>query len=529
MSFFPILKVDDVLAELYKKVKDERRAEDLGSLRELEEELFSKSADRRRVSLLLRQILPTVFDLTYIENAIFPALVTSAYRGERVSLPMLDPERLTKEEALPYFFWGMLYDQWEPNLEEDGLSVFIQGYSNRGDDNRRKRIYYSALSPDLYRPKYGNKVTNFFDQLLSEQNENKPLMRIYLSTYFDLYWDLHLGVTGRAIPSEVRQIGESFNTVLAYVNPIEDIVHDNYVTVRTLREPLKQWIDARIEDLVQGNVRHPDKTFVYYWLKNGGEGKDFRRKDVVFECFHNFVALSQWGNTIYQIMARLSKDGGDRDIRKAFKQTMRGNFDQADGSAFTPLDRFVMELFRVISPNGGSISTLEETGNLEPLYPRYGYMINPHKETSEDPRHWVDPTTFNPDRYIDAPTSDQIDEARSKQIGFAQCPFHQTSMPVQDGRNAEVTNSAFGTVYGVTDGETYPVCDYAGYAPFGFGYRRCPGEQFTVELIKDFLRKVWRDNIEFTFLEIPEPQKVPVGPTVVVDDNIGFTRSPNQE
>jgi hypothetical protein len=37
-------------------------------------------------------------------------------------------------------------------------------------------------------------------------------------------------------------------------------------------------------------------------------------------------------------------------------------------------------------------------------------------------------------------------------------------------------NSGYGTVYGVVDGKLAPVCDHAGFAPFGFGYRRCPGE-----------------------------------------------------
>jgi hypothetical protein len=54
-------------------------------------------------------------------------------------------------------------------------------------------------------------------------------MRHYLDYYFDLYWDLHLGVTGDDIPFEVRQIGEAFNTVLAYRNPLLPIVHDNYM------------------------------------------------------------------------------------------------------------------------------------------------------------------------------------------------------------------------------------------------------------------------------------------------------------
>jgi hypothetical protein len=41
---------------------------------------------------------------------------------------------------------------------ENGVTVFIQGLEKRGPDNRRKRIYMSVLTPDLYRPMYGDKV-----------------------------------------------------------------------------------------------------------------------------------------------------------------------------------------------------------------------------------------------------------------------------------------------------------------------------------------------------------------------------------
>jgi hypothetical protein len=97
---------------------------------------------------------------------------------------------------------------------------------------------------------------------------------------------------------------------------------------------------------------------------------------------------------------------------------------------------------------------------------------------------------------------------------------------VMDGRRAELTNSAFGAVYGVVDGTAYPVCDTAGYAPFGFGYRRCAGEQLTTEFVKEFLRTVWRRGIEFTTLDLEHPEKLPVSPRTVIDDNIGFRQGP---
>ena len=122
------------------------------------------------------------------------------------------------------------------------------------------------------------------------------------------------------------------------------------------------------------------------------------------------------------------------------------------------------------------------------------------------------------------PASTQIDEDKCRQIGLARCPFDITTMPVRDGCKAGLTNSGFGTVFGVVDGKPLPVCDYAGFAPFGFGYRRCPGEQLTIEVFADFLRQVWRDQITFHRLNLPTPARVPIGPNAVISDDIGFAK-----
>jgi len=92
-------------------------------------------------------------------------------------------------------------------------------------------------------------------------------------------------------------------------------------------------------------------------------------------------------------------------------------------------------------------------------------------------------------------------------------------------RAGEVTNSAFGAVYGVVEDRAYPVCDTAGFEPFGFGYRRCAGEYITVEFVKEFLRAVWKDKISFVKLELENPEKVPVSPGTVLNDDVAFKRA----
>ncbi|MFE2093447.1 hypothetical protein [Streptomyces sp. NPDC059460] len=85
----------------------------------------------------------------------------------------------------------------------------------------------------------------------------------------------------------------------------------------------------------------------------------------------------------------------------------------------------------------------------------------------------------------------------------------------------------FGAVYGVVDGMPYPVCDSAGYASFGFGYRRCAGELLTTAFLKEVLRTVWNGGFEFVRLDVEQPKRIPVGPRTVIDDNIGFQRAEN--
>ena len=147
--------------------------------------------------------LPPTFDPAYVEGAVKPFFLSSKYEGEPLLLPMIDLA-FGKEAAVSARLFGMLYDNWTPNMDEEGVSVFLRGYEKRGPNNERKRIYNSAVTPDLYGPMYSDKIKHFLDYLFDDQNEGKPLMQRYYQGYFDMYWDLHLGVRGEDISPEGR-------------------------------------------------------------------------------------------------------------------------------------------------------------------------------------------------------------------------------------------------------------------------------------------------------------------------------------
>ena len=189
-------------------------------------------------------------------------------------------------------------------------------------------------------------------------------MRPYLESYFDLYWDLHLGVKGDAIPDRVRQIGESFNTVLAYRDPDpENRLRELYEGAAAPRLTSRSGSTTGSPTSRAARYRTRRKPSRTTGSRTAATARISPTRTSCSRCFHNFVALSQWGNTLYNIMLKLATDTGDPETRDWFKKTMEGSPDDAAGKAFTPLERFVMELFRTITPNGGSISALREVQN----------------------------------------------------------------------------------------------------------------------------------------------------------------------
>ena len=329
---------------------------------------------------------------------------------------------------------------------------------------------------------------------------------------------------GDAIPASVREIGESFNTVLAFRDPTQRIVYENYTKVRERLAFLKEWINQKLADISSGKTPNPERTFAYYWMKNAEEGEYFAHRDVVFEVFHNFVALSQWGNTIYNIMLKPAEDTGDPDARAWFKKTMQGAPDNAAGNAFTPPERFVMELFCTINPNGGSISAIE--GTRTPPFERHGYMVTPHKPSSFDPVHWKNPEKLRPGPLYRR--ADQSPDRRGQMRGDRLCEMSLRPNHLRRPRRPRGGNPQQRLRHRVRDRRWQAAAGLRLRGLCAIWLRVPPLPRRAADDLrssKTSLRKVWESKIEFHKLDIPNPEPLPIGPTTVIGDDVGFSRA----
>ena len=163
----------------------------------------------------------------------------------------------------------------------------------------------SAVTPDLYRADVRRQDRAVLRQAAGRQQRRQAADAALSGEHFDLYWDLHLGVKGEAIPaaSPARSARTSTPSWPIATRPRRSSTTTTWPCAST-STILKKWIDDRLDDIDQRQNTQPEKTFAWYWIKNGEESEYFTHKDVVFECFHNFVAFSQWGNTLYNIMAQ---------------------------------------------------------------------------------------------------------------------------------------------------------------------------------------------------------------------------------
>ena len=80
-------------------------------------------------------LMPATFGPDYVENVVAPYILSNRYTGDQPVLPMIDLI-FGKAGSTMAHIWGLLYDGWQDAGEEEGLTVFLQDYENRGPNNR---------------------------------------------------------------------------------------------------------------------------------------------------------------------------------------------------------------------------------------------------------------------------------------------------------------------------------------------------------------------------------------------------------
>ena len=465
-------------------------------------------------------LLPPTFEEDYVDGAVAPFFLSGSYIGERPALPMIDVA-LSKEKAVPTALLGHVVRGMGAQRGGGRGRGLHPGIRESRADNERKKIYMTATTPDLYATQYAPKISRFLDQLFADANAGKPLMHEYYANTSICTGISTSGPRGRPSRPRCGSSGKLQRCPRLLV-PTLDIVHESIMRVRALRQFLQDWIDTRVQAVIDGKVPDPEGLLSTTGSRTAGTGRTSAAR-----TSSSSASITSWrsasGATCSTTPWAWRATHGDPIVRSWFERTMTNGPDQPDSSAFTPLDRFVMELFRTISPNGGSLSTLARRGQLlGRSTPPSSLLTRPRARTRGTGAIRRSSTPIVIRRRRRAKTMTRRNAGRLVLPG---APSPPQPFAVNDGRQAELTNSAFGAVYGVVDGKAYPVCDTAGYAPFGFGYRRCGGEQLTVEFFKELLRTTWNEKFEFITLEVEHPEKLPVGPGIVIEDPIGFTRA----
>lgn len=457
------------------------------------------------MDFLDRLFSPLAFlDLIYLRDSllrVIPFLFRYLKGTDTLLLPIIDAKKFSKFGPFPKSLIEFFYINKPYDPLRDGRSIFFTDLNDRGKNNERKKIYYSATTPDEI-IHYRSAMQNFSRQIQKKENRGQPFLKLYRRYYMDLFWKVHLGLFEKDVPKPVREFSQSAQYVMGNYRPLSLTRYRNYRILLKNRGAYYQWMREQIQLISCAEEGSPrSKSFVYHWLKNKTEEESFSEKDIAIEGIHNIFSFTFPAVSIYKIIKESVE--GNESVNRWFSH-LREHINGENPRSEDFLDHFIMEVFRYTNPIGSVASRVIGKN-------QFAQTLLSNRSTL----HWENPDDFNPDRFQKDRNAELFTDEKTCERTQIRCPFRAMSFSLFN-RSSSLKNTVFGTVFPHKEGEKNPIYEYAGYSAFGYGYRRCPGEIFSVELLKIFFEELVKSD--FLFKEISNYRRIPISLNTPLDD-----------
>lgn len=437
----------------------------------------------------------------WISNTIPAAVLTGPVPP---TLPNADG--YAKFQSVQYsigFYLGL--DMATINPADPQLSVFLTNLDNRGPDNYRKKVYMSALTCNIL-SNYDEKINSFLNEIYADfVTYSRPVLSSFKNALIKFFLAIHLGYDD--YPDYVVEYFRVFVDIIGFGDPNrpgrdEAMIWGNQ-NVPKVREYFKQR-----NDII--NAEADEKTIMYHWHLAG-----LAPEGLVMEAIHNIIAFSQYNNVLFLVI----NDKYNGTPVPFPPGSISYDFFTKFSAAGTQTDQLnvIRELYRLLVPNSTSFSrVIQEVADVPPVTIQGRHV---HKSIMASSFAYLN--AGNPLPYFTYNTS----LYSSFDTDFSQC-----SCPVVMPTPVDNFNPETGFVVSPVDSETLldicnpkmiPVFPVPLYAPFGLGYRRCPGEELNYYITIKLMEKI--KDLTFEFIPItPSTPVVTVAPFTAVPDNIYY-------
>ena len=344
---------------------------------------------------------------------------------------IFDKDVSSKGDSLPYIINMFttphtLFGNWV------GDSIFRTDYYKRGENNRYKEVYMEALKSSClqnYKLVMERRLNTVFKAGL-----DAPLFSLTQKLCIDLTYLLHFGF----LPNDDDYKGSYLfiESVRLYAFRFDDIYKQINNLPNFYNRTLKYIKYHKKKD-----------TMVGKWLMAG----ELSHSDIFMEFIHNILGMAiNWTNLCYYFIINHNL-GNIPDIP----------YDSESKKAY------IYECFRYILPARFTSSSLKKNETFGLPKNSRNVLVHDLKQYTNNKKYFGDDVEkFNLDRMKNKKTVKNTGMGRCPMSGFFESP-----------RGAKVA----------CDME---LLEIDGYMPFGRGYRRCPGEHLSMDLLGLLSKKI---------------------------------------